>query len=59
MYGLSEDEIIPTFKRVEFVKVRMPYSVLRGRWCDIIVLNVNARKEDKIVYTQDCCFEEL
>jgi hypothetical protein len=26
----------------------MLYITLRGRWCDIIVLNVHAPKEDKI-----------
>jgi hypothetical protein len=26
----------------------MSYIILTGRWCDIIVLNVHARTEDKI-----------
>ena len=30
------------FKRVEFVSDRMSYIVLRGRWCNIIVLNAHA-----------------
>ena len=29
-------------KRVEFVSDRMSYIALRGRWCNIIVLNVHA-----------------
>jgi hypothetical protein len=33
--------------RVEFVSDRMSYITLRGRWCDIIVLNVHAPTEDK------------
>jgi hypothetical protein len=34
--------IISAVKRVEFVSDRMSYIILRGRWCDIIVLNVHA-----------------
>ena len=34
-------------KRVEFVSDRMTYIVLRGRWCNIIVLNVHAPSEEK------------
>jgi hypothetical protein len=29
-------------KRVELVSDRMSYINLKGRWCDIIVLNVHA-----------------
>jgi hypothetical protein len=32
---------------VEFVSDRMSYMHLRGRWFDIIVLNVHAPTEDK------------
>jgi dihydroorotate dehydrogenase len=31
--------IISAVKRVEFLSDRMSYIILRGRWCDIIVLN--------------------
>ena len=34
-------------KRAEFVSDRMPYTVLRGRWCNIIVSNVQATSEAK------------
>ena len=34
-------------KRVEFVSDRMSYIVLKGRWCNIIVLNVHAPSEQK------------
>jgi hypothetical protein len=40
--------IISAVKRVEFVSDRMSYILLRGRWCDIIVLNVYAPTENKI-----------
>jgi exonuclease III len=33
--------------RVKFVSDRMSYITLKGRWCDIIILNVHAPTEDK------------
>jgi hypothetical protein len=44
---------ISAIKRVEFVGDRLSYIVLRGRWCDIIVLNVHAPTEDKCDDTKD------
>jgi hypothetical protein len=37
--------IVPAVKKVEFVSDRMSYTVLRGRWCNIIVLNVHVPNE--------------
>jgi hypothetical protein len=37
--------------RVEFVSDRVSYIVLRGRWCNIIVLNVHASSEEMIQKT--------
>jgi hypothetical protein len=51
--------IISAVKRVEFVRDRMSYIILRGRWCDIIVLNVHAPTEDKIDDMKDSFYEEL
>ena len=42
--------IISTVKRVEFVSDRVSYIALRGRWCNIIVLNVHAPSEVKSFY---------
>jgi hypothetical protein len=39
--------IVSAVKRVEFVGDRMSCIVLRGRWCNVIVLNVNASSEEK------------
>ena len=39
--------IVLAVKRLEFVSDRMSYIVLRGRWCNIIVLNVHASSEEK------------
>jgi hypothetical protein len=45
--------IISSVNRVEFVSDRMSYVILRGCWCDIIVLNVHAPTEDKIYDMKD------
>jgi hypothetical protein len=45
---LIHKRIISSVKRVECVRCRMPYIILRGRWCDIIGLNVHAPTEDTI-----------
>jgi hypothetical protein len=46
-------------KRVEFVSDRMSYMILRGCWCNIIVLNVHAPTEDRIDDIKDRFYEEL
>ena len=51
--------IISAVKRVEFVSDRVSYIVLRGRWCNIIVLNVHAPSEDKSDDSKDTFYEEL
>ena len=39
--------IASAVKRVDFVSDRLSYIVLRGRWCNIIILNVHAPSEEK------------
>ena len=39
--------IVSAINRVEFLRDRMSYIVLRDRWCNIIVLNVHAPTEEK------------
>jgi hypothetical protein len=51
--------IVSAIKRVEFVSDRMSYMVLRGRWCNIIVLNVHAPTEEKNDDSKDSFYEEL
>jgi hypothetical protein len=46
---------------VEFDSNRMSYIVLRGPWCNIIVLNVHSQSEEKLmiqktVYMSKCVF---
>ena len=51
--------IVSTVKRVEFVSDRLLYIVLRGRWRNIIVLNVHAPSEDKCDDSKDSFYEEM
>jgi exonuclease III len=53
------NRIISAVIRVEFVSDRMLYIILKGRWCDIIVLNVHAPTEDKDDDIKDGFYEEL
>jgi hypothetical protein len=46
--GFFVHKKIAAVERLEFVSDRIPYIILRGRWCDIIVLNVDAPTEDTI-----------
>ena len=46
-------------KRIEFVSDKVSYIVLRGRWCNIIVLNAHAPSEDKGDDSKDSFYEEL
>jgi len=47
------------YSSVEFVSARVSYIVLRGRWCNIIVLNVHAPSEEKSDESKDSFYEEL
>jgi hypothetical protein len=44
---LVHKRIISAVRRVEFISDRMLYIILRGCWCNIIVLNLHAPREDK------------
>jgi exonuclease III len=50
--------IVSAVRRVEFISDRMLYIILRGRWCNIIVLNVYAPCEDKGDDVKDSFYEE-
>jgi len=49
---------VSAVKKVEFVSDRVSYIVLRGHWCNIIVLNVHAPSEEKSDDSQDSFYEE-
>jgi exonuclease III len=51
--------IVSAVERIEFVRDTMLYIVLRGRWCNIIVLNVYAPSEEKSGNKKDSFYEEL
>ena len=52
-------KIASTVKRVVFVSERVSYVVLRGRWCNIIVLNVHAQSEENSDDSKDSFCEKL
>jgi hypothetical protein len=54
-----QNRITSAAKRIKFVSNRMSYITLKGRWCDIIVLNVHAPTEDKDEDIKDSFYEEL
>jgi hypothetical protein len=56
---LVHKRIIAAVKRLEFVSDRMSYIILRGRWCNIIVMNVHAPTDDKTDDMKDSFCEEL
>jgi hypothetical protein len=45
--------IISAVKGVVFDSDRISYIILRGRWCDITILNVHTPTEDKINYMKE------
>ena len=54
-----QHRIVSAVKRVEFVSNRVSYIVLRGHWCNIIVLNVHAPGEEKRDDSKDSFYKEL
>jgi hypothetical protein len=46
-------------KTVQFVRDRVPYVILRGRWFHIIFLNVHAPTEDKADDVKGSLYEKL
>jgi hypothetical protein len=51
--------IISAVRSVEFVSDRVSCIVLRGRWCNIIILNVHAPSEKKSDASNDSPYEQL
>ena len=49
---LVHHRLVSTVKRGEYATDRLSHTVLRGRWCNIIVLNVNTSSEEKSDYTK-------
>jgi hypothetical protein len=52
-------QIISAAQRVEFVSDRLSYIILRGHWCDIIVLNVHDPTQDKTDDMKSSFYEDL
>ena len=51
--------IVSEVTGVEFVSNRLLYVALRCRWCNIIVLNVHAPREEKSDDSKDSFYGEL
>jgi hypothetical protein len=56
---LVHKRIIAAVRRVEFIGDRMSYTILRGRRCSMIVLNLHATREGKGDDVKDSFCEEL
>ena len=56
---LVNQGIVSAGKRVMFVSDRMSYIVLRGQWCNIIVLNAHALTEERSDHIKHSFYEEL
>ena len=50
---------VSAVKRVQYVSDRTSYIVLRGRQCNIIILNVHAPSEEKSDDSKGSFYEEL
>jgi len=50
--------IVSAVKRVEFVSDRLSYIVLRGRWRNVILVNVHAPSEEKSKELKYSFYEE-
>jgi len=51
--------IVSAVKRVKFFSDRLSYIVLRGRWRNIILVNVHEPSEEKSEESKDSFYEEL
>ena len=47
--------IVSAVERAEFVSDRVSHVVVRGRWCNIIVMKVQARSEEKSDDWKEIC----
>ena len=50
---------LSSLKRVQCISGKMSYVMLRGRWCNTIVLNPHAPTEDKSDGSKDSFNEQL
>jgi hypothetical protein len=50
---------VSSVKTVQFVSDRVSYTVMRGGWCNIVVLNMYGPSEEKSDDSKDSFHEEL
>jgi len=53
MIFFVQHRTVSSVKTVDFVSNRVSYIILRGSWCNIIVLNVHAPSEEKSDHSKD------
>jgi hypothetical protein len=53
------NRILSAVRTAQFISDRMSYIILRGHWCNIIVLNVHVPCEDKRDDVKDSFYDEL
>jgi hypothetical protein len=58
-FFFARHRIASAVKKVDFFSDTVLYIVLRGRWCNIIILNVRVPNEEKSDDSKDSFSEEL
>jgi len=56
---LLHNRIVSAVQTVQFVSNRISYILLRGRWCNIVLLNVHAPSEEKSDDSKDSFYDKL
>jgi hypothetical protein len=56
--SFTHKAIISAVNTVEFISDMMSYIILKGHWCDIIVLNVHAPTEDESDHMNNSFYKE-
>ena len=51
--------IVSAVKREDFVSDRVSYTVVRGRWCNVVVWNVHAPSDNRSDDSKDSLYAEL
>ena len=55
---IVQRRMVSAVKRAKFVSSRLSYIVMRGSWCNTIILNVRAPSEEKSDDSKESFCEE-
>ena len=58
-YFFVHHRTVSAVERIKFFSYRVSYMILRGRWCNIIVFNAEAPREEKSDDSKYSFYEEL